>query len=106
MVGAGSATSLALIITELCQNAVEHGLANSSGLVEVRPTRQGQALQIEVLDDGLGLPADFTPSGASLGLSIVATLASDLSGTVEFSNRDPGPGTSAKLVIPLAVAQA
>lgn len=106
MISAGSATSLALVITELCQNAVEHGLANSSGVVEVVPSREPEYLIVDVCDDGKGLPDGFSPIGRSLGLSIVSTLISDLEGTVEFTNREPGPGTRARLAVPLAVAQA
>ena len=106
LVGASSATSLALIITELCQNAIEHGLASRSGVVEVLPEREHDVLQVDVCDDGQGLPDDFSIANtSSLGLSIVLTLASDLSGTVEFSNRTPGPGTRARLRIPSVVAK-
>ncbi len=38
LVSADVATSLAMIVTELCQNAVEHGLADRSGEVRVVPT--------------------------------------------------------------------
>lgn len=106
LVGAGSATSLALIVTELCQNAIEHGLATESGTVEVVPLRDGAMLQVDVQDDGRGLPDGFSLVGAtSLGLSIVQTLVSDLDGTVEFQSLAPEPGSRVRLRIPLAVAE-
>ena len=106
-IGAGSATSLSLIITELCQNAIEHGLASASGVVEVVPHREDGVLQVDVLDDGRGLPDGFTLAQAtSLGLSIVQTLVSDLEGSVEFSNRTDSPGSQVRLRIPLTVAEA
>ena len=39
LLSADVATSLAMIISELCQNAVEHGLAHESGEVRVVPSR-------------------------------------------------------------------
>ena len=106
LVGAGSATSLALIVTELCQNAIEHGLATESGTVEVIPLRDGAMLQVDVQDDGRGLPDGFSLVGAtSLGLSIVQTLVSDLDGTVDFQSLAPEPGSRVRLRIPLAVAE-
>ena len=53
------ATSLAMVVTELCQNAVEHGLADSSGEVRVVPSTHDGHLRIEITDDGRGLPPDF-----------------------------------------------
>ena len=43
LLSADVATSLAMIITELCQNAVEHGLATHSGEVRVVPHRCGRS---------------------------------------------------------------
>ncbi|HQE31940.1 MAG TPA: histidine kinase N-terminal domain-containing protein, partial [Propionibacteriaceae bacterium] len=51
-VPAAAATSLSLIITELCQNAVEHGFASGSGTVTVTPRRERGRLIVEVADDG------------------------------------------------------
>ncbi len=41
VIPAQMATSLSMVITELCQNAIEHGLDSSSGCVEVLPDRDG-----------------------------------------------------------------
>lgn len=97
------ATSLSLVVTELCQNAMEHGLADAHhGLVRVVPRLEGQQLIVQVIDDGIGLPPDFnlTVSG-SLGLSIVATLMSDLGGTFELANNPDGAGSRAVISLPL-----
>lgn len=104
LISAENATSLSLVITELCQNAIEHGLAMSSGTVEVIPVREPGLLQIDVCDDGRGLPADFKLSNASsLGLSIVQTLINDMQGSVAFDNREDGPGCRVRLRVPFAV---
>ena len=59
LLSADVATSLAMIITELCQNAVEHGLATHSGEVRVVPTVADGRLRVEISDDGRGLPEGF-----------------------------------------------
>ncbi len=103
-VPAAAATSLSLVITELCQNAVEHGFASGSGTVTVTPTRERSRLIVDVADDGAGLPPGFDiqdSSRSSLGLSIVTTLVQDLQGTFTLRNND-GPGATAVVEIPLS----
>ena len=101
-VPADVATSLSLVLTELCQNAIEHGLSSGSGEVEVRPIRDGDTLRIEVIDNGLGLPDDFEVANTtSLGLSIVETLVSDLHGHFELGSNPDGPGARAVVTVPV-----
>ena len=74
-VPADVATSLSLVLTELCQNAIEHGLGQQRGVVWVRPQQTDGRLVVEVTNDGEPLPPDFEiGSSNSLGLSIVTTL--------------------------------
>jgi two-component sensor histidine kinase len=102
VVSADVATSLAMIVTELCQNAVEHGLADISGEVTVVPKTVNGRLRVEICDDGRGLPEDFDwRSSRSLGLSIVQTLVAELEGTFELGPRTDGPGTRAVVEVPL-----
>ncbi len=102
VVPADMATSLSMIITELCQNAIEHGLNSSSGLVEVLPERKGQQLAVSILDGGQGLPEDFRLGNQkSLGLSIISTLMHDLHGTLSIANRTDAQGTVARIELPV-----
>lgn len=102
MIPADTATSLSLVVTELCQNAVEHGLESSSGEVLVHPKRSHAELVVDVLDAGVGLPENFDISNThSLGLSIVRTLVEDLGGTFVLGNRDDAVGARARITIPL-----
>ncbi len=103
------ATSLALAVNELLQNAVEHAFpGRPEGRVEVRLARQEDGLVLEVRDDGRGLPADFDPmAGDDLGLKIVhALVTEDLAGTLAFAftkGSDPfvnATGTTATITIP------
>jgi two-component system, sensor histidine kinase PdtaS len=101
-VAADAATSLSLVLTELCQNAIEHGFESGSGEVVVTPVRKGSTLRIEVSDNGRGLPDGFRPgSTSSLGLSIVETLVSDLHGQFELGPNPDGPGARAVVEVPV-----
>ena len=91
MVPAEGATALALVLTELVTNAVEHGLASKGGgTVEVLAERSGGHLRTVVADDGVGVDPDRGPM-SGLGTQIVATLVrNELRGTIEWSPRDGG----------------
>jgi two-component system, sensor histidine kinase PdtaS len=96
------ATPLAMVLTELLQNALEHGLPNQGGMLEVVVTRGDTRVNVVVADDGQGLPDGFDlESATSLGLQIVRTLiVGELGGSLELRPRDGG-GTEAILDIPL-----
>ncbi|QGF24438.1 sensor histidine kinase [Raineyella fluvialis] len=94
------ATNLSLVVTELCQNAVEHGLGGAAGEVRVVPVRDDGELVVRVLDAGRGLPEEFDLARTtSLGLGIVATLVADMHGTFALSNRPEG-GVQAMVRVP------
>ena len=91
VVGADDATALALVLTELVTNAVEHGLSGGGGTVTVCAERDGQALTARVIDDGAGLPEGFSPSSGGLGLQIVqALVAGELRGSIAWHRREEG----------------
>jgi two-component system, sensor histidine kinase PdtaS len=104
---AALATPLSMVLTELLQNALEHGLRGRSGVVEVSTRRLESELEIVVADDGEGLPVGFSLSASPrLGLQIVRTLVEgDLRGQLEIVPR-PGGGTLATLRIPVPTADA
>ena len=99
--GAEIATPLALVLTELVQNAVEHGFPDQQGLVEVRVARLADELRVVVEDDGQGLPEGFdVEDSATLGLQIARTLLGDLRGSLSLGPRPDG-GTRAEIRVPL-----
>ncbi|MGQ0604681.1 MAG: GAF domain-containing protein [Anaerolineales bacterium] len=83
-----AATSLALVINELLQNALEHAfIGRTDGKVSITLGRSTHELIVEVADDGVGLPA---VKSASLGLEIVEALVrDDLHGQIEFAPGEP-----------------
>ena len=94
------ATALVLVLTELVQNAIEHAFPEErEGTVSVMAERARGQLTVEIVDDGIGLPADFTGQpNDRLGLQIVRTLVSaELNGTVEFHEHADTGGTCARV---------
>jgi two-component sensor histidine kinase len=96
------ATPLSMVLTELMQNALEHGVTAGSELLCVHADRRGGRLRIEVVDDGRGLPAGFdVVTSANLGLQIVRSLVEgEMDGGLEIGPREGG-GTRVVLEIPL-----
>jgi two-component sensor histidine kinase len=98
------AVSFALIVAEAVSNAIEHGLPDRAGCIEVTVSAAQDALILEVADDGKGIPSDFdSTNGQSLGLRIVNALASQLGGRFALFPGQAG-GTVARLDLPAAVA--
>jgi two-component sensor histidine kinase len=93
------ATPLALALTELVTNAVEHGLAGRNGEVVISAKRNDKELRVRVRDNGVGLPEGQV--GAGLGTQIVRTLIQgELGGTIDWHTL-VGSGTEVTIDIPL-----
>jgi len=113
-VAADIATPLAVVLAELLQNAVEHafpeiekeplaeddGTSALVGHVGVRLANDGRRLNVEVRDDGCGLPPGFEiDATSSLGLSIVRDLVrSQLAGSISMTTDG---GTLVSIDVPL-----
>ena len=95
------ATPLALVVTELIHNALEHGLAESGTLLQIELHRDGADASISIIDNGVGLPQGFSLAESSnLGLQIVRTLTeNELRGEITIFQSEKG--TQAKLTFPL-----
>ncbi|MQY13621.1 putative sensor histidine kinase pdtaS [Streptomyces sp. RB5] len=101
------ATPLAMVLTELLQNALEHGFGpGDTGTVEVGALRSGNRdkarLLVTVQDDGRGLPPGFDAATAgNLGLQIVRTLVEgELGGTFTM---EPAPEGGTRVALDLPV---
>jgi two-component sensor histidine kinase len=80
------ATVIALIINELVNNSLSHGVATSGGRIQVAAWREESDAVIEVRDDGPQRPLTPPKPGSGLGLTIIETLASvDLGGSFGFN---------------------
>ena len=86
----GRATALALVFSELLQNALEHG----GDSVRVELARRNGEVVLAIADDGGGI----AESAAGTGLSIVRALVRDeLGGRLSLT---AGAGTRAEVVFP------
>jgi two-component sensor histidine kinase len=105
---ADMATPLAVVLAELLQNAIEHGFvvapeADPSPAVSPRIDlvfeHTEEEFQVEVRDNGVGLPDDFDlETTRSLGLSIVRDLVrTQLGGVITMSREQ---GTIVRLRVP------
>lgn len=117
---ANIATPLSVVLTELLQNAVDHGFPENGvgGSVIVRLDNDDEHLRLVVIDDGRGVDAGFQLEQATgLGLSIVRTLVTtELNGTIEIRPRtaadsaqlagdiEPTRGTVVELIVPTTEA--
>jgi signal transduction histidine kinase len=108
----GSEESLADILSNLVVNAIE--VMPKGGSVEVKVSREGSQLLIQVTDDGPGIPPAnlarlfkpfFTtkPSGTGLGLAIVERRAFELGGSVTCESPVAnGRGARFRVRLPIA----
>ena len=93
------ATPLALALTEIVTNAVEHGLAGREGEVIITADRDELRLAVEVVDTGTGLPGGTVGDG--LGTQIVRTLVEgELGGSIVWGPDERG-GTRVSIEVPL-----
>ncbi len=117
---AAIATPLSVVLTELLQNAVEHGFPEGSGggSVVVQLDNDGEDLRLSVVDDGRGVDPGFRlESATGLGLSIVRTLVTtELNGSIVMRPLTPADadrlgtetahtstrGTVVELVVPIS----
>ena len=86
---------LAVVVTELLQNSIDHG-SGSDHPVTVRLGGDSKELSICVQDHGPGVPDGFSlDRDAGLGLTIVRTfVVSDLGGRITFVRPDTDGGYS------------
>jgi PAS domain S-box-containing protein len=91
-----------LIVTELLTNAMKFAFPPGGAPGTIRLAQRllpDRGIEVEVRDDGVGLPAGFDPETASsLGMMLLRILSEQLGGSVEFAK---GKGTAATLRFPV-----
>jgi two-component system, LytTR family, sensor kinase len=97
------------LIQPLVENAIRHGVSRRAvgGTVTVKAAQADGRLNVAVLDNGVGLPVDWSmEKSAGLGLSITRERIAGLhpNGTSQFviHNREEG-GTAVEISLPLRV---
>jgi two-component sensor histidine kinase len=94
------ATPLALVITELIYNAIEHGLEKEGSQLIIEIERHDNSASVTIIDDGVGLPEGFDlATSSNLGLQIVRTLTeNELRGSLKLISNEVQ--TRAELIFP------
>ncbi len=106
----GDSAMLGIALQNLLTNAVN--VSPPGGEIRVRLEISAGWAEIQILDQGPGIPVEILPrlferfyssgaaNGAGLGLSIVQTVAQHLGGRIELGNRPEG-GACARLGLPV-----
>ena len=100
-------TTLAVVVTELLQNALDHGFKPASeelenGKVDVLLSKNEEAVMVEVSDNGVGLPDGFDiEKNVGLGLTIVKTfIQQELEGSLNVLSNGTGKGVRFQICLP------
>ena len=92
---------LKLALTEAVSNSVRHAYPGGDGFVSIAYSLSAAALEIEVVDDGVGFDPDVPPplegeelSEGGLGIAIIRTIADEL----EITSRPGERGSRLRFV--------
>lgn len=88
LLSADNAIPLGLLINELVTNAIKYAYPGGCGTIEVAAREIEGHLQIEVSDQGIGLPDGFAidQPRASLGFKVIAGMARQLQGHLKIAS--------------------
>ena len=90
------AVSLALLVTELVSNAIEHGFPGGRrGHVEIGIAVDDGGISLTVSDDGIGFDHEGERDGT--GINLAELLARQLGGELTFEQRQPGTRVTLRL---------
>jgi two-component system OmpR family sensor kinase len=102
-------------VEQALSNLVDNALRHGQGTITLRAQSEDGHVELHVLDQGPGLPAEFLPHaferfsrahrgrsghGSGLGLAIVELIAAAHGGEAGMANRADGPGADAWLRLP------
>jgi signal transduction histidine kinase len=97
-------------LAELLGNLLENATRYARDRIDISTRRDGDWLELDIRDDGPGIPAerladvvdrgrrlDTTSGGAGLGLAIVGDIVAANKGEIVFENADPGLRVTVRL---------
>lgn len=91
---------LGLIINELLTNALKYAFDQKGGNIELRLKRNDAGILLEIADNGVGMPADFSiQKSKSLGYRLIRSFVTKLKATLEVQN---SAGTSIAIQMPFS----
>lgn len=91
VLSADHAVPLGLLINELVTNASKYAYPDGPGTITVSARKRGGSLEIEVSDDGIGLPEgfDIDQPRKSLGFRLITGFARQLGGRLVIEKNEP-----------------
>ena len=91
LLSADHAIPLGLLINEIVTNAVKYAYPEGGGAIEVQAREVNGHLQVEISDQGIGLPDDFDidEPRPSLGFKVITGLVRQLQGRLTVTSNDP-----------------
>jgi two-component system, sensor histidine kinase PdtaS len=95
VMSAKRAAQIGLLVGEALTNSIKHARPSGEpGTVWITCNRRDtDRVVVEIIDNGMGLPADLLPMqamGSGLGMRLMRGLARDLQGELSFIDVDPG----------------
>jgi two-component sensor histidine kinase len=96
VLGIETITPLGLILNELITNVIKHAFptVSENSLMKIRFKKIGETLQLQVEDNGMGMPSEIRES--SFGIQLIKSLAKKLKANLSFQSVADG-GTIATL---------
>jgi len=97
------AIPFSLLVNECLVNAYKHAFKEQeSGEISITLSKNGTNVDVEIADNGTGLPDGFDmEKESSLGLTLIRTLVNQLKGTGEYKSDKESTGTKFLLRFPL-----
>lgn len=89
------AVPLGLILNELITNVLKYAYpGNAKGELRIKLTNDSSSIRLHIEDDGVGLPANFSPAATgSMGSQLVTMLAQQIGAHVAYASSEGGTGT-------------
>ncbi|GHC42582.1 tetratricopeptide repeat-containing sensor histidine kinase [Ulvibacter litoralis] len=91
-------TPLGLILNEMITNVIKHAFTSVSeeSHMEIRFSKQGNELLLEVEDNGIGMPSEIKDS--SFGIQLITALAKKLKAKLTFPKKTKGTIASLQII--------
>lgn len=85
-----------LLVNEIITNILKHSYkGRKSGVINIRLRQLGETIQLEIMDDGNGLPENFEKNGTvSMGIQLIELLTQQLKGKKKYHSDETGTAFS------------
>ncbi|TYP92702.1 PAS domain S-box-containing protein [Fodinibius salinus] len=85
------AVPLTIIINEVVANCYAHAFNEESGVIEIELQKTGKLISVEIQDNGVGLPDNFSVEDQStVGMNVISKLTNQLKGNLRYEDNNKG----------------